>query len=104
MTHLINSLWNDEAGFVISAELVLVTTITVLGLMVGLAEVASGVNHELEDVGAAVGSLNQGYHYLGFTGCKATVVGSCFYDRVDNCDGQNDISCNMPTPEGGYSK
>ncbi len=96
MTNVLKALWNDNAGFVISTELILVSTIAVLGLMVGLTEVASGVNQELEDVASAVGSMNQSYVFAGFSGCKATTVGSCFTDIVDQCDGQGDITCNAP--------
>ena len=96
MTNVLKALWNDNAGFVISTELILVSTIAVLGLMVGLTEVASGVNQELEDVASAVGSMNQSYVFAGFSGCKATTVGSCFTDIVDECDSQGDISCNAP--------
>jgi hypothetical protein len=96
MTNVLKALWNDDAGFVISTELILVSTIAVLGLMVGLTEVASGVNHELEDVASAVGSMNQSYTFWGFSGCKATTVGSCFTDLADECDSQGDITCNAP--------
>ena len=41
---MLNQLWNDEAGFVISAELVLVLTIAVLAMIVGLSEAAVAVN------------------------------------------------------------
>ena len=34
------ALINDESGFIVSAELVLVSTIAVLGMIVGLSEVA----------------------------------------------------------------
>ncbi len=37
------SLFNDENGFVVSAELILVATIVVLGLIVGLAEVRQAI-------------------------------------------------------------
>ena len=56
---MLNQLWNDEAGFVISAELVLVLTIAVLAMIVGLSEVAVAVNTELNDISNAIGSLNQ---------------------------------------------
>jgi len=103
MTNVLKALWNDNAGFVISTELILVSTIAVLGLMVGLTEVASGVNHELEDVASAVGSMNQSYTFWGFSGCKATTVGSCFADLADECDGQGDITCNAPVAKEAYA-
>jgi hypothetical protein len=49
MKTFINRLWCDEAGFVVSAELILVATIGVLSLVVGLAEISHGINQELED-------------------------------------------------------
>ena len=91
--HTLNSLWKDEAGFVVSAELVLIATILVLSLVVGLSEVANGVNEELEDVGSAIGSLNQTMRYSGFSGHKGAIAGSSFHDGPDFCDGQHDIHC-----------
>jgi len=46
-------------GVIISAELVLVMTIGVIGLTVGLSEVAHAVVQELNDVGDAIGSLTR---------------------------------------------
>ena len=93
MTHLARTLWKDEAGFIVSAELVLIATIAVLGMLVGLSEVAWGVNEELEDVGSAYGSINQSFRYSGVCGHKGVVKGSCFEDGEDFCDGQYDLSC-----------
>ena len=39
MLNNLKNLMNDEHGFVVSAELILISTIAVLGLMVGLVEV-----------------------------------------------------------------
>jgi Flp pilus assembly pilin Flp len=84
---LVNRLWNDEAGFVVSAELVLVATICVLAMVVGLSEVALNVSNELEDVGAAFGSLNQSFQYKGIQGHNGyNTVGSSFLDFEDFCD------------------
>ncbi|MDF1743375.1 MAG: hypothetical protein P1V19_06740 [Gimesia sp.] len=87
---MLNQLWNDEAGFVISAELVLVLTIAVLAMIVGLSEVAVAVNTELNDISNAIGSLNQSYAYTGFAGTggknKSHYAGSRFNDAVDDCD------------------
>lgn len=85
------SLFNDENGFVVSAELILVSTIVVLGLVVGLAEVRHAVSEELEDVAAAIGSMNQSYTYAGLKSQKSCISGSRFFDDRDFCDGQFDI-------------
>lgn len=89
---ILKSLWKDDAGFVVSSELVLIATIVVLSLVVGLSEVANGVNEELEDVGSAVGSMNQTLRYSGFVGHKGAISGSHFVDGEDYCDGQYDIN------------
>ncbi len=100
MIRLLAQLHNDEAGFVVSAELIIVCTVAVLSFVVGFSEISSSVNDELEDVGSAVGSINQSYGYSGITGHKGFKVGSGFWDRVDECDSQFDINCNSgPTPE-----
>lgn len=96
MRQLFWQLHQDEGGFILSAELVLVSTILVIGLIVGLAEVANGVNEELEDVGSAIGRINQSYLVQGAEGHKGWVSDSWFEDEFDDCDGQFDISCNGP--------
>lgn len=90
MTQLFTRLYHDEAGFVVSAELVLVATIAVLAMVVGLSEVASSITQELEDVSCAFGSLNQSYQYRGIQGHNGyNTVGSCFLDLADYCDCDN---------------
>lgn len=100
MTTLIHQLLNDENGFVVSAELVLITTIAVLGLVVGLTEISHAVNNELEDVASAIGSLNQSYHSSGLKSCqKGSKAGSRFSDSEDLCDDQWDIQSTGATSE-----
>ena len=91
MNALFTNLINDEAGFIISAELVIVATIAVLAMVVGLSEVSMNVNSELEDVGSAFGSLNQTFHVQGACGHRAHVGGSCFSDHQDFCDSMGDV-------------
>lgn len=106
--NLVRALWNDEAGVVISAELVLVLTVVVLGLVVGLSETAVAINTELNDLSNAFGALDQSYCFSGFhaiANCKVKsfVGGSCFYDSVDDCDrnGSCDLVCgSAPMGEG----
>lgn len=99
MKYLVANLWHDEAGFVISAELILVSTVTVLAMVVGLSEVAYGINQELEDTGSSFGSINQSYRYTGMTGHVSDASGSNFRDLVDFCDAAGNISSSHPTPE-----
>jgi Flp pilus assembly pilin Flp len=105
--NLVRALWNDETGVVISAELVLVLTVVVLGMVVGLSEVAVAVNTELNDLSNAFGALNQSYCFTGFHAgdqCKpkSFFYGSCFYDRTDDCDlnGSCDLVCGSSSAMG----
>lgn len=62
MLALLHRLRRDECGLVQTAELVLISTIVVIGLVVGLSEVAGNVNSELRDVGEAFNHASQGYN------------------------------------------
>lgn len=96
MTTLATELMNDEAGFIVSAELVLVATIAVLAMVVGLSEVSIAINQELEDVASAFGSINQTYEVKGAKGCKGAINGSTFTDLEDLCDRADSIVCDQP--------
>ena len=100
---------NDESGFIVSSELVLIATICVIGLITGLVEVQYAVVGELNDVSEAIGSLNQSYSFTGFTGTKslagvssikAQTFGSIFLDHFDSCDNNEcTLGCDAPVPE-----
>ncbi len=81
-------LWKDEGGAVVSAELILIITIVVIGLVVGLKEVQAAVIEELNDVAAAIGSVDQSYSWDGPVGCCSFAAGSAFEDLFDECDGE----------------
>ena len=89
---MLRRLFSDESGVVVSAELVLVLTVTVLASVVGLSEVAVAVNTELNDLSNGVGALSQTFEYMGFGSVdsagntKSTADGGIFYDETDDCD------------------
>ena len=89
---LVNRLWNDEAGFVVSAELVLVASIAVLGMIVGLATVRDAVTSELADLNGAINELNQSYSISGIQGHSAAVNSSQYQDQKDYCDVGDDTA------------
>lgn len=101
MISLPKKLLDDEAGFIVSAELVLIATILGLGMIVGLSEVANNVTQELEDIGSAFGSINQTYRFSGLIGHKGFLLGSHFRDDPDFCDGQFDLVGNGAQQESG---
>ncbi len=87
-----SKLIDDENGFIISAELVLVMTIAVLAMVVGLAAVRDSITSELNDISNAFGAVNQSYNLNGlkkglcYDGVHAYVAGFGFNDKSDDCD------------------
>lgn len=96
MKNLLSRFWRDEAGFVISSELVLVATILVIGLIAGLTAVRDGVVQELGDVGQAIGAVSQSYSYDGVFGHTGASAGSSFQDQLDFCDRPAPVSNTAP--------
>ena len=85
-------LWNDDAGFIVSIELILIATIAVIGLIAGLTSIRDGVVSELSDVAGSVQDLNQSYTFNGVVGHSASTAGSGFTDATDFCDDAEDIA------------
>ncbi len=105
---MFKQLWNDESGFIVSAELILISTILVIGMVVGLSEIQHAVVQELGDVADAIGAVNQSYRYTGFSArkssrkgrLKSSTAGSRFIDEEDDCDNnQCDLDCDSPKSE-----
>jgi hypothetical protein len=85
---MLRKLWNDDAGFIISAELVLVATILVIGMIVGLVMVRNQVVQELADVALAIGSISQSYAYPAIHVADHFVAytdGAFYKDLSDYC-------------------
>ena len=93
MQNMFRRLWTEDVGMVISAELVLVMTISVLAMLVGLDAASDAINHELADVAEAFGAISQSFNYNGIShpghfgiDDHSIVSGSSNADRVDDCD------------------
>ncbi|HAH47140.1 hypothetical protein [Gimesia sp.] len=84
--NMFQQFWNDENGFVVSTELVLIATVLVLGMIVGLTTLRDQVIAELADVAAAFSNSNQSYSFSGITGHSSSTAGSLFIDNTDFCD------------------
>lgn len=82
---MLQRVWRDDAGFVVSTELVLIATILVIGMVVGLATVRDSVVQELGDLATAIGNINHSYSFSGVSGCAAGTAGSAFQDEFDAC-------------------
>jgi len=93
---LLSRLWADEAGFVVSSELVMVATVMVVGLLAGLTTVRDQIVQELADVADAVSEFDQSYSYSSITSHTSRTAGSRFNDTEDDCDAddQNNSGAN----------
>jgi len=96
MKTIVNRLWAEQTGAIVSAEIMLVGTILVLGVIVGLKSVRDSVVTELADVGQAIANVNQSYCYSGTSGHAASSGGGHYQDQSDFCD-TNGGGDNCPT-------
>lgn len=110
----IQELWRDDAAFVVSADLILISTILVIGVLVGLVTLRDQVVQELGDLATAVGNLNQSYSFAGSTVTVTdrkgtsdpdddeeltfTVAGSSFADMTDLGETGTDEGDNTDPP------
>ena len=94
---IVNRLWRDENGFIVSSELVLLASVIVISLLVGMQTVRDAIVQELADVGQAIGVVSQTYWYSGVAGRFSYAAGSRFYDQPDQgesnwCNNRNCVS------------
>lgn len=89
-------LWADQSGAVVSAELVLIITILILGMVVGLTSLRDQVTQELGDVAGAISTINQSFSFSGATGHHSSTAGSIFVDFTDSCDTPPDAAGEPP--------
>ena len=91
---------NKKAGFIVSAELLLITAILVIGLIAGLASVRDAMTAELADTAAAIDAIDHSYTYADIvtTGVPvpAEISGSLFDDTV--ADLNLGITASNPVP------
>ncbi|HUT11369.1 MAG TPA: hypothetical protein VMY42_12790 [Thermoguttaceae bacterium] len=98
---MLKRLWRDDSGAILSAELVLLMTVLVIGIVVGVKAVGNAVTTELWDVAEAIGSLDQDYMYSGTRlvdaadNVCASTDGSNFVDWEDATDGGAVVVCGI---------
>ena len=86
---IIAKFWNDQNGSIVSAEIMLVASILVLGVIVGVKSVRDSIVTELADVGQAFSSFDQSFCVSGVCGHGASSRGGQFQDQADFCDTAN---------------
>ena len=80
MSKLLQKLWKDDCGALISMELLFVATILIIGLVVGLTALRDAIDVELSELANAILALSQGFTVSGLSGCCSEVEGSATID------------------------
>ena len=93
-------LWNEDVGAIISAEIMLVASILVIGMVVGLTSLRDSVVTELADVAQALAQVNQSYSFGTIQGHHSFSNGGAFADLQDFCDS----AIGVPLTNAGNSK
>lgn len=89
MTH---RFFRDDHGFVVSAELMLIITLSFCAAAVGWASVRDALVNELNDVSHAIGAVSQSYNVTGLKKARCDCythgrsAGFGFNDDRDECD------------------
>lgn len=90
---MIRKLYQDEVGFLISAEFAVIVTLMFCGVAVGFAVIRDSMVAELHDVSEAIGSVNQTYNVTGIQKRRGELdlfhgraAGFGFNDNSDLCD------------------
>jgi hypothetical protein len=65
MKKILQKLWNDQGGFILSTEAMILWTIVVLGMVTGLVAVRDAAVLELTEVANAIVTFDQSYGYQG---------------------------------------
>src|SRR6186713_1701873 len=84
LLHQFRRLWRDERGSAASAEIVLIITILVIGLIVGAKTVRDAIVTEFADFAQAISVLDQSYNVPDSS--PGAGDGSGFIDSPDFCD------------------
>jgi len=77
---------HEQEGAIVSAEVMLIATILVIGVIVGLKSVRDSVVSELADVAQAFANIDQSFSYSGICGHAGHSAGAQFSDQADFCD------------------
>jgi Flp pilus assembly pilin Flp len=82
MRNVMKKLWQDDAGWIISVEMILIFTIVSLGLIVGLTALRNALVDELTEVANAITAIEQCYSWSGLSNCSSSVCGSAATDKA----------------------
>jgi hypothetical protein len=108
MKYTASRLWNETDAAIISAELIIILTVLVIGICVGVTSIRDAIVTEMADVGQAIANMNQSFGFSGVVGHATASAGSEFIDRADFCDRSNATGSNVQNSKcvvvGGFAQ
>jgi hypothetical protein len=87
----------EEDGFILSSELLLLGSISVVGLLVGLVSIRDSVLLEFDDFSKAIGLLDQSLTYAGVSDDFSSTEGGLLDDNADVDEPGGVISVDDPS-------
>jgi hypothetical protein len=91
----LKNFFDEENGFIISTEALMLGTIVVIGLLVGIDRIQDSVVQELADFASAIGILDQSFTYTGVAAGASSTDGS---ESEDAADGYDNVPLNLGNP------
>lgn len=79
-------MWREEHGAIVSAELLVIASLLVIGVIVGLKSLRDSVVSEIADVAQAFANVDQSFWYSATGGHHGFTGGGQFNDLGDFCD------------------
>jgi len=86
MKRILQRLWEEDGGYVLSTEMLMYGTVGAVGMGCAYASVRDAINAELTDVAAAIGSIDQSFCISPVVGHHAFSAGSSYRDTADLAD------------------
>jgi Flp pilus assembly pilin Flp len=76
MQQTLRQLWHDDRGALIATEYLFISTILVIGTIIGLTNLRDAINVELTETANALLALSQGFTISGTSGSAGSTSGS----------------------------
>jgi hypothetical protein len=81
---MIRKLWNDDCGSsLVTAEILFLFAILVLGVITGLVALRQALISELTETAQALLALNQSFSFSGQSNCESSTAGSSASDTTN---------------------
>jgi len=102
MRNLLSKLWKDDAGFLISTEMLFIAVLLILGLIAGWAAVRAALITEYVELAGAIIALNESYTWPSVSVTSGGNAGSTAIDASPATPIVVNVDTAGNPPAGGY--